>query len=360
MTMKRLLDDISEGYRLSEKEAVRLLQARDRSLFEILAAADRVREERAGPVISYVRNQNIHITNICKNLCGFCGFGRRAGDEGAFCDDRETILRKVGLALERRVTEICLLSGVHPDFTAETYIELIASVREAAPGVHIHAFSPDEVQHAASQSGMASGEVLAAMKRAGLSSLQGTAAEILVDEVREIICPGKIDTATWIGIIREAHRMGISTTATIMYGTCERQEDRIRHLAILRDIQDETGGFTELVPLSYVYLNTPLFQRGLAGPGAMGREDLLMIAVSRLFLDNFRNIQVSWGKLGVKLSQLALLSGGNDLAGTMFSDDVSGDAGAAGADFLDPTLMERICGDIGRPLRQRLTDYTLV
>ncbi len=360
MKLKPLLEDITEGYRISEEEAVVLLKTRDRDLFGILATADRIREERAGSEVSYVRNQNIHITNICKNLCGFCGFGRRAGDEGAYCDDRETILKKVGLAIGRRVTEICLLSGVHPDFTAETYIELIASVREAAPDIHIHAFSPEEVKHAASRSGMSTGEVLSMMKRAGLSSLQGTAAEILVDEVRHIICPGKIDTASWIRIIREAHLMGIPSTATIMYGTIERPEDRIRHLALLRDIQDETGGFTELVPLSFVYPNTPLFQRGLAGPGASGREDLLMIAVSRLFLDNFRNIQVSWGKLGLKLSQLALLSGGNDLAGTMFSDDVSEDAGAPGADFLDPVLMERICADIGRPLRQRLTDYSLV
>jgi FO synthase subunit 2 len=360
MTTFQLLKDVAGGYRLSEEEAVRLVRARDSSLFEILAAADRVREERAGPVVSYVRNQNIHITNICKNLCGFCGFGRKAGDEGAYCDDRETILKKTRLALERRVTEICLLSGVHPDFTEETYIELIASVREAAPDVHIHAFSPEEVMYAASRSGMPTGEILSLMKRAGLSSLQGTAAEILVDDVRQIICPRKVDTATWVRIIREAHRMGIPTTATIMYGSCERPEDRIRHLAILREIQDDTGGFTELVPLSYVYQNTPLFLSGQAGPGATGREDLLMIAVSRLFLDNFRNIQVSWGKLGVKLSQIALISGGNDLAGTMFSDDVSGDAGATGADFLDPAMMERITADIGRPLRERLTDYTAV
>jgi FO synthase subunit 2 len=358
--MNQLLDDIAAGYRLSEQEAVRLLKVRDRSLFQVFTAADQVREDRAGPVVSYVRNQNIHTTNICKNLCGFCGFGRKVGDEGAYCDDRETFLKKIGLALERRVTEICLLSGVHPDFTAETYIEMIATLREAAPVIHIHAFSPEEVMHAAARNGLSSGEVLASMKRAGLDSLQGTAAEILVDEVRRVICPRKIDTATWIRVIREAHGMGIPTTATILYGTCERPEDRIRHLGILREIQDDTGGFTELVPLSYVYQSTPLFRSGLAGPGATGREDLLMIAVSRLFLDNFRNIQVSWGKLGVKLSQVALLAGGNDLAGTMFSDDVSGDAGASSADFLDPVFMERICGDIGRPLRQRLTDYTLV
>jgi FO synthase subunit 2 len=242
----------------------------------------------------------------------------------------------------------------------ETYENILSTVHGAAPGVHIHAFSPDEVMHAARQSGIPTREVLERMKSAGLSSLQGTAAEILADHVRSVICPRKISSADWIRIIQEAHRMGIPTTATIMYGTCETEGDRARHLAILRQIQDDTVGFTELVPLSYVFQNTPLFRNGTAGPGASGREDLLLVAVSRLFLDNFRNIQVSWGKLGIKLGQLALLSGANDLAGTMFSDDVSGDAGAAGADYLDPKMMDTIVRDIGRSLRQRRTDYTLV
>ncbi len=315
---------------------------------------------RAGPDVTYVRNQNIHITNICKNLCGFCGFGRKEEDEGAFCDDRDTIQKKAALAASRNVTEICLLSGVHPGFTMETYEDILTTVHRTAPDVHIHAFSPDEVMHAARQSGITTREVLERMKASGMSSLQGTAAEILADHVRSVICPRKISTADWVGIIREAHRMGIPTTATIMYGTCETVEDRARHLSVLREIQEETGGFTELVPLSYVFQNTPLYRDGIAGPGATGREDLLLIAVSRLFLNNFRNIQVSWGKLGIKLGQLALLSGANDLAGTMFSDDVSGDAGAAGADYLDPAMMEFIVRDLGRTLRQRRTDYTLV
>jgi FO synthase subunit 2 len=242
----------------------------------------------------------------------------------------------------------------------ETYEDILTTVHRTAPDVHIHAFSPDEVMHAARQSGITTREVLERMKASGMSSLQGTAAEILADHVRSVICPRKISTADWVGIIREAHRMGIPTTATIMYGTCETVEDRARHLSVLREIQEETGGFTELVPLSYVFQNTPLYRDGIAGSGATGREDLLLIAVSRLFLNNFRNIQVSWGKLGIKLGQLALLSGANDLAGTMFSDDVSGDAGAAGADYLDPAMMEFIVRDLGRTLRQRRTDYTLV
>ena len=360
MDTGKLLRDVEGGYHLGEEEAAALLKVRGRDMFEILSTADSLREERAGPVVTYVRNQNIHITNICKNLCGFCGFGRKEEDEGAFCDDRDAILKKVALASSRNVTEICLLSGVHPKFTVETYEEILTTIHGAAPGIHLHAFSPDEVMHAARQSGIPTTEVLERMKSAGLSSLQGTAAEILADHVRSVICPRKVSTADWVRIIREAHRLGIPTTATIMYGTCETEEDRARHLALLREIQDDTGGFTESVPLSYVFQNTPLYLSGIAGPGASGREDLLLVAVSRLFLYNFRNIQVSWGKLGIKLGQLALLSGANDLAGTMFSDDVSGDAGASGAEYLDPGMMEIIVRDLGRSLRQRHTDYTLV
>jgi 5-amino-6-(D-ribitylamino)uracil---L-tyrosine 4-hydroxyphenyl transferase len=360
MDIGKLLGDAEGGYHICEEEAAALLKVRGREIFPILTTADAVREERAGPVVTYVRNQNIHITNICKNLCGFCGFGRKEGDEGAFCNDRETLLKKVALASSRNVTEICLLSGVHPGFTMETYEEILTIVHEAAPNVHLHAFSPDEVMHAATRSDIPTREVLERMKSAGLSSLQGTAAEILADHVRSVICPRKVSTADWVRIIREAHRMGIPTTATIMYGTCETVEDRARHLSMLREIQEETGGFTELVPLSYVFQNTPLYRDGIAGPGATGREDLLLVAVSRLFLHNFRNIQVSWGKLGIKLGQLALLSGANDLAGTMFSDDVSVNAGASGADYLDPGMMEFIVRDLGRTLRQRRTDYTLV
>ena len=360
MDIGKLLGDVEGGHHLSEEEAAALLKIRGRDMFEILSTADSLREERAGLVVTYVRNQNIHITNICKNLCGFCGFGRKEEDEGAFCDDRDTILKKVALASSRNVTEICLLSGVHPKFTVETYEHFLTTVHRAAPGIHLHAFSPDEVMHAARQSGITTSEVLERMKAAGLSSLQGTAAEILEDHVRSVICPRKVSTADWVRIIREAHRLGIPTTATIMYGTCETGEDRARHLAVLREIQDDTAGFTELVPLSYVFQHTPLYRNGIAGPGASGREDLLLVAVSRIFLYNFRNIQVSWGKLGIKLGQLALLSGANDLAGTMFSDDVTGNAGAADAAYLDPGMMEIIVRDLGRSLRQRHTDYTLV
>jgi len=355
--LSKLLADVSGGHRLTEAEATWLLDIQGRDIFKIASAADEMRECRVGDIVTYVKNQNLHVTNICKNLCGFCSFGRSAGDEGAYCNDKTAIQEKVRLALGRGVTEICPLSGVHPEFSIDTYCDLISWVHELGPHIHLHAFSPDEVSHAASRNNLSSIKVLNRLKAAGLGSLQGTAAEILVDSVRKVICPRKIRTEEWIRIIIEAHTLGIPSTATIMYGSVESTKDRAEHLGILRNIQDKTNGFTELVPLTYIHTNTPLYTAGIARAGATGREDLLMIAVSRLFLDNFDNIQVPWGKLGLKMSQMMLLAGGNDLAGTMFSDDVSVNAGATDADYLDPLVMNRIVSDLGRTLQERTTLY---
>ncbi|MEN6611752.1 MAG: 5-amino-6-(D-ribitylamino)uracil--L-tyrosine 4-hydroxyphenyl transferase CofH [Methanoregulaceae archaeon] len=358
--MKRLLEDTLAGHLLTEQEAATLLSAQGRDVLRILEAGDEMRERRAGDIVTYVRNQNLHVTNICKNLCGFCGFGRKISDEGAYCHDKEGIQAQARLAYDRNVTEICLLSGVHPAFTLDTFVEMMHWIHEAAPGVHIHAFSPDEVAHAAHRGKLSTTEVLARLKAEGLGTIQGTAAEILVDSVRDVICPRKVPTAEWVRIIREAHRIGLRSTATIMYGSYESARDQAEHLRILREIQDETHGFTELVTLPFVHTNTPLYRQGIARAGSTGREDLLMLAVSRLFLDNFVNIQVAWGKVGLRMTQLALLAGANDLAGTMFTDDVTGDAGAAGSDYLDPRDMERIVSDLGRTLRQRTTLYDLI
>jgi 5-amino-6-(D-ribitylamino)uracil---L-tyrosine 4-hydroxyphenyl transferase len=359
-TVQALVSDVLGGHRLTEAEAGLLLSARGRDVWRITTAADEMRERRAGDTVTYVRNQNLHVTNICKNRCGFCGFGRKAKDEGAYCHDKAGIQVQARLAYERKVTEICLLSGVHPGFTINTFVDFMHWIHEVAPGVHIHAFSPDEVAHAAKKGKIPTPEIIARLKAEGLGTIQGTAAEILVDSVRKVICPRKIPTADWVRIIKEAHNAGLRSTATIMYGSYETARDQAEHLRILREIQDETHGFTELVTLPFVHTNTPLYQQGIARPGPTGREDLLMIAVSRLFLDNFDNIQVAWGKVGLKMTQLALLSGANDLAGTMYTDDVSGDAGASGSDYLDPKDMERIVSDLGRKLRQRTTLYEIL
>jgi FO synthase subunit 2 len=359
-TLSAVLDEVKGGYRLSGKDALMLFKTSGRQVWEIAEAADEVREERAGNAVTYVRNQNINVTNLCVNACGFCGFSKKPGDEGIYFHDRAAIQKKVSLAKERRVTEICTVSGLHPDFTAQSYTDVYRWIHEAAPEIHIHASNPMEVAYAAKKSRMSTVEVLEAMKEAGLDSMCGTAAEILVDDVRQKICKEKIPTKEWVRIITEAHGLGIKTTATIMYGHCETDRDRVKHLGILRDIQDETSGFTEFVPLSFIHMNTPLFQKGNARAGATGREDLLMVAVGRLFLDNFRNIQVSWVKEGIKMAQLSLIAGANDLGGTVYEESISKGAGATNTDYLDPEEMRRVAEDLGRTLRRRTTLYELV
>src|SRR5208337_271171 len=214
-----LLNDVLAGHRLTSEEGDILMKATGRDVFRITAAADEIREKKVGDIVTYVRNQNLHVTNICKNLCGFCGFGKKATDPGAYCLDLNAIRAGARQAQERRVTEICFLSGVNPAFDLESYTGLLSAVHEIAPKIHLHAFSPDEVAHAAKRSRCTTADVLAAFKDAGLGSLQGTAAEILIESVRKVICPRKVSGAEWARIIKEAHAMGIRTSATIMYGS---------------------------------------------------------------------------------------------------------------------------------------------
>ncbi len=356
-----ILRDVSSGVRMTEQDATVLLSATGRDVLRIAEAADEAREIAVGDSVTFVRNQNINVTNICINSCGFCGYSRKSGDPDAYEHTLEMVRSKAEEAQKQhQITEICSVSGLHPAYDADQYAGIITAIREGAPGVHIHAGNPMEVAYAARQSGISTETVLKMLNEAGLASLCGTAAEILVDSVRDRICPGKIQTDDWVRIIKEAHSMGIPTTATIMYGHIESDADRARHLAIVRDIQDETAGFTEFVPLSFIHQQTPIYQKGLARAGATGREDILMHAVSRLFLDNIKNIQVSWVKLGQKMAQLLLLAGANDLGGTVYEESISKSAGAVQTDFLDPLVMQRIAEDLGRPLKERTTLYQLI
>ena len=358
--LKTLLDDVSEGHRLTCDEAVRLFKIKDRSSFLIVAAADALREEKCGDAITWVRNQNINCSNLCVNTCGFCGFSCKPGDPQAYELNLDEIGQKAALAASRGVTEICTVSGLHPAYDLNSYLSMYETIKHHAPGIHIHASNPMEVAYAATKSGCTTREVLEAFRGAGVGTLCGTAAEILVDDVRQTTCPEKISTDEWIRIIRESHEVGLFSTATIMYGHCESVKDQVAHLDILRNIQDETHGFTEFVPLSFIHPGTPLYKKGEARPGATGREDMLMIAVSRLFLDNFTNIQVSWVKLGLKMVQIGLMSGANDIGGTLYEESISSSAGAKTGEFLDPKEMQYIAGDLGRPLIERRTDYSPV
>jgi 5-amino-6-(D-ribitylamino)uracil---L-tyrosine 4-hydroxyphenyl transferase len=355
-----LLSDCVTGHRLTPEEAVYLFKLKGREVFQVVRAADEKRELMAGNSITFVRNQNINCTNICSNQCGFCGFSRKEGDTGTFLLSTKELAAQAHLAKKRKVTEICSVSGLHPSFNLGSYLEIFQTIKAAAPEIHLHASNPMEVAYAARKSMCSTQEVLTAFKEAGVGTICGTAAEILVDPVRAIICKDKISTSEWIRIIRESHALEIKSTATIMYGHCESEEDRAQHLSIIRDIQDDTQGFTEFVPLSFVHQKTPIYQKGIARPGATGREDLLMIAVSRLFLDNVRNIQVSWVKYGMKMAQIGLMAGANDLGGTLYEESISREAGAVSGTFLDPGEMEYIASDLGRSLEERYTDYTPV
>ncbi|MDR2854769.1 MAG: 5-amino-6-(D-ribitylamino)uracil--L-tyrosine 4-hydroxyphenyl transferase CofH [Methanomicrobiales archaeon] len=359
MKISTILADIHAGNRLQPEDAVHLMNARGRDAHLVYAAADAIREEKVGDIVTFVRNNNIHITNICKNLCGFCGFGRRANDEDAYIFTVDQIKEQLAAAEKRHVTEICLLSGVNPEFDLNDYLELLHTCREVLPGVHIHGFSPDEINWAATQSNVSPHDVFIAMQKAGLSSLQGTGAEILVDEVRSVICPSKVSSSKWEEIIRIAHEEGFRSSATIMYGSVESVRDRITHLEVIRRIQDDTGGFTEMVLLPFIHEHTPLHKKGLISFGPTASEDLLMTAVSRLFLDNFDHIQVSLPKLGPKMAQAALCAGADDLSGTMYQDAVTEDAGGV-AWCMEPDEMEYIVNDLGRTLKERTTFYEII
>jgi len=359
MQISTILTDVRDGNRLKPEDAVQLLHTRGRDALAVYAAADAVREEKVGNTVTFVRNNNIHITNICKNLCGFCGFGRRAGEQDAYMFTSEQIRAQLTAAKSRQVTEICLLSGVHPESDLDDYIKQLQICREMLPNVNIHGFSPDEINWAATQSNLSHRDVLVAMQDAGLTSMQGTAAEILVDSVRSVICPAKVSSLQWEDVIRTAHGESIPSSATIMYGTVETAQDRITHLEILRRIQDDTGGFTEMVLLPFIHQHTPLHTKGIVQFGPTASEDLLMTAVSRLFLDNIDHIQISLPKLGSKMAQAALCAGADDLSGTMYQDAVTEDAGGV-AWCIEPEEMEYIVRDLGRTLKERTTLYEII
>lgn len=357
MDLQTLLSDTLAGHRLTIDEAAFLLSTSGRDVYSLFAAADEMRDRKVGDTVTFVRNQNIHITNICKNLCGFCGFGRKSVAPDAYRFGKDEVQQQIRDAMNRGVSEICFLSGVHPAFHLRDYLLFMEWTHEIFPDVHIHAFSPEEVDHVARQDGMTIPDVITSLMEGGLGSMQGTAAEILVDEVRDVICPAKVRTGRWEEIIREAHRLGLRSSATIMYGSTESFHDRAVHLDRIRRIQDETNGFTEMVLLTFIHQKTPLHHQGLVSYGPTGRDDLVTTAVCRLFLDNFDHIQVSWPKIGVKMSQLGLLAGADDLSGTMFIDAVTGDAGADVGEVFLPEEMEHVCADIGRRLQERTTLY---
>ena len=352
---------VAQGEELNRAQIARLFTAEGRDFDHVRIFADELREDRVGETITHVVNRNINYTNICLYRCGFCAFskGSTRSERGpAYNIDHEEIARRTVEAWERGASEVCLQGGIHPSYDGRTYRGIVEAVKAAVPQMHVHAFSPLEVHHGATTLGLSYEEYLADLKDAGLATLPGTAAEILSDDIRAIICADKVNTQEWLSVMRAAHKVGLQSTATIMFGHVETYEHWAEHLMQLRMLQLETGGFTEFVPLPFVHMEAPNWRRGETRSGPTWRETVLMHAVSRIALDGaISNIQTSWVKLGPDGAAAMLQSGANDLGGTLMDESITRAAGGVNGQIFDVPQMQLLADALGRPLRERSTVY---
>ena len=350
------------GGTLREAEIVALLAAQTSSTSSPCAAADQMRRRQVGAQVTYVINRNINYTNICNYRCGFCAFSKSAVDDVArdkpYVIDPEAVAAQAVEAAAAGATEVCLQGGIHPSFDGGTYLSIVAAVRAAVPRMHIHAFSPLEITHGAATSGVTLEAYLRTLKAAGLATLPGTAAEILSDDVRQVICPDKIDAAAWLEVVATAHRVGIRTTATIMFGHVERPRHIAIHLLRIAEQQRRSGGFTEFVPLPFVHDRTPIWLKGGARAGPTARETLLVHAVARLVLGgSIPNLQASWVKLGLDGAGACLDAGVNDLGGVLMNESITRAAGGRHGRSVSEADMRATIAAAGRPARRRDTLY---
>ncbi|HTT74846.1 MAG TPA: 7,8-didemethyl-8-hydroxy-5-deazariboflavin synthase subunit CofH [Candidatus Binataceae bacterium] len=356
--VRAVLNRSLERKELTPDEGLLLYGADGPDLRALVKCADLARAEDVGDEVTYVVNRNINFTNICFVGCQFCGFKRQKWESDAYDHADATILAKVADAAARGATEVCMQGGINPDMPDFKYRDLLVTIKEHFPDIHIHAFSPMEIMYGARRVRMDYPEYIGMLREAGLGSIPGTAAEILDDEVREILSHKKVDVAAWVEIITTAHALGVPTTSTIMYGHLESPRHVINHLSLLRDIQKRTHGFTEFVPLRFIHENTVLYRKGLVKPSEIGFPDLRMYATSRLFLRGFiDNLQTSWVKLGVDLAALTLRAGCNDFSGTLMEESITAQAGGTAGEFLPVDLIEEKCAEIGRIPVERSTTY---
>lgn len=358
----RVLAKAQRGHALEESEIVDLFRARGEDFSAICGAADELRREVNGDVVSYVVTRNINYTNICSFKCQFCAFSKGKMSENLrgrpYDLDMREVAGRVTEAWERGASEVCMQGGIHPSYTGQKYLDICRAVKDAVPQIHMHAFSPLEIYQGAQTLGIPVVDFLRELKAAGLGTLPGTAAEILDDEVRIVLCADKIRTQQWLDVMRAAHTVGFRSTATIMFGHIDGYQHWARHLLRIRNLQSETGGFTEFVPLPFVHMEAPIYLKGRARPGPTFREAILMHAVSRLVLNPLiPNIQASWVKLGREGVRRCLSAGVNDLGGTLMDESISRSAGASHGQEMTPQEMEQIIVSAGRIPRQRTTLY---
>ncbi len=358
---REILSRALEGKRVEVADGVHLSHVHGRDLHALAIVADELRKQQAGDAVTYVVNRNVNFTNVCVKACKFCAFSRTGRSEEGYFLGSDEIVRRVLEAQELGATEVCIQAGLPPRAERTLYLDLLRAVKAAAPAIHVHAFSPEEVKYGAELMGIPVRPYLEELKAAGLGSLPGTSAEILDDRVRKRLAGGRITTAEWIEVITTAHAIGLPTTSTIMYGHIETDEERIRHLDLLRSIQGDTGGFTEFVPLSFVHAEAPLHMKQMlpdVRPGPTAHDVTRFIAISRLMLGaSFRNIQTSWVKEGLLRAQLLLDAGANDLGGTLMNESISTSAGAQHGQLAAPKMLHRLIRDAGRQPIERNTRY---
>jgi 7,8-didemethyl-8-hydroxy-5-deazariboflavin synthase CofH subunit len=348
------------GGEISFEQGLKLATAEGAALEALVAAADRMRRETVGDAITYVVNRNINFTNVCFVGCSFCGFGRGPGAADAYALSFEEVVRRAREAWDRGATEVCIQGGLPKDLDGFFYRDLLRAVKREIPEMHVHAFSPMEIDYGVAKTGMGLREYLRMMKDEGLGSIPGTAAEILDDRVRQELSPNKLQAGRWVEIITAAHGLGIPTTSTMMYGHVEEPADWVRHILLLRSIQKRTGGFTEFVPLGFIHENTRLYRHGGARPGAKREEHLRVHALSRVLLHGaIKNLQVSWVKLGFETSLACLQAGANDFSGTLMEENISKAAGATFGEYVSPEEFRAKIRSIGRVPAERTTTYKI-
>ena len=359
-----ILNNALSEKEISVDEGLELFKAQGIGFHLVGLVADELRKRRVGDVVSYVVNRNINFTNVCIKQCGFCAFSRDFREEEGYFLPNEEIVRRAKEAHQLGATEVCIQAGLPPDMEGDVYEKICRDIKKEIPDIHIHGFSPEEILYGATRSNVSIEEFLKRMKEAGVNTLPGTSAEILDQELRDKISPGRISVEDWETVIKTAHKMGINTTSTMMFGHVETLEDRVKHIVKLRDIQKETGGFTEFVPLNFIHTEAPMYIHGLhegIRQGGSGNDVLLTHAVSRIMLNNsIDNLQMSWVKEGQKMSQLLLMWGANDFGGTLINESISTSAGSEYGQLLKPKEIRRMVKEIGRVPAERNTHYEIL
>ena len=349
---------------ISAKEGLTLYKIKGIDFHLVGLVADELRKRRVGNIVSYVVNRNINFTNVCIKQCGFCAFSRDFREEEGYFLPTEEIVRRAKEAHSLGATEVCIQAGLPPDMEGDLYEKICREIKKEIPDIHIHGFSPEEILYGATRSNVSIEEFLKRMKEAGVNTLPGTSAEILDQKLRDKISPGRITVKQWEEVIKEAHKIGINTTSTMMFGHLETLEERVNHMVKLREIQKETGGFTEFVPLNFIHTEAPMYKHQLhegIQQGGSGNDVLLTHAIARIMFNNsIDNIQMSWVKEGQKMSQLLLMWGANDFGGTLINESISTSAGSEYGQLLRPKEIRRMVREIGRIPAERNTHYKML